>query len=76
MHIKDKSGAQKEWNFPSLGKGSVDFPRILEMLNKAHNNCPLSVEIEFTKAGPKDLAEVNQAMRDSFNYLQGLKLEA
>jgi len=76
MHIKDKTGEVHEWNFPTLGQGGVDFPRILEMLNEDENNCPLSVEIEFTKAGPKDLAEVNHAVRESFEYLQGLNLEA
>ena len=28
------------------------------------------VEIEFTAAGPKDLAEVNQAVLDSARYLK------
>lgn len=72
MHIKDKIGGFKEWNFPALGKGHVDFPAIFNLLKKAQNSCPLSIEIEFTDAGPKDLAEVNQAVRDSYEYLSGL----
>lgn len=75
MHIKDKAGGRKEWNFPALGQGSVDFPAILGMLKSAGNDCPWSIEIEFTQAGPQDLAEVNQAVRDSFVYLKGLGLE-
>lgn len=75
MHIKDKSGAHNEWNFPALGKGYIDFPKILAMLKRAGNDSPMSIEIEFTKAGPKDLAEVNQAVCDSVVYLQGLGLE-
>jgi Sugar phosphate isomerases/epimerases len=75
MHIKDKDGAHNEWNFPALGKGYIDFPHILAMLKRAGNDCPMSIEIEFTKAGPKDLAEVNQAVRDSAVYLRGLGLE-
>lgn len=76
MHIKDKAGGRQEWNFPALGQGYVDFPEILGILNRAGNNCPMSIEIEFTKAGPKDLAEVNQAVRDSYDYLKGLGLDA
>jgi L-ribulose-5-phosphate 3-epimerase len=72
MHIKDKSGGTREWNFPALGKGSVDFPAIFSMLDRAGNACPLSIEIEFTQAGPKDLAEVNQALLDSAAYLKKL----
>lgn len=75
MHIKDKAGAYHEWNFPALGEGYVDFPQILAMLKRAGNSSPMSIEIEFTKAGPKDLSEVNQAVRDSAVYLQGLGLE-
>lgn len=75
MHIKDKLGGRQEWNFPALGQGQIDFPAILELLNTAGNPCPLSLEIEFTQQGARDLAEVNQAVRDSARYLQELGLE-
>lgn len=76
MHIKDKAGGRQEWNFPTLGRGYVDFPKILDMLNTAGNNSPMSIEIEFTKAGPQNLDEVNRAVRESYDYLKGLGLEA
>lgn len=75
MHIKDKIGGAKEWNFPALGQGHVDFPALFGMLAKAGNACPLSIEIEFTQAGSKDLAEVDQAVKDSAAYLKKLGLE-
>jgi sugar phosphate isomerase/epimerase len=75
MHIKDKIGGFKEWNFPALGKGHVDFPGIFKLLDEAANDCPLSIEIEFTDAGSKDLNEVNQAVLDSYNYLKNLGME-
>lgn len=74
LHIKDKAGGRQEWNFPALGKGYVDFPKIFEILDQSGNTCPLSIEIEFTKAGPRDLKEVNQAVRDSYQYLASLGL--
>ena len=75
MHIKDKIGGQHEWNFPALGKGTVDFPAIFSMLEKAGNTCPLSIEIEFTSAGSSSLAEVNKAVLDSHDYLEHLGME-
>lgn len=75
LHLKDKAGGRQEWNFPALGKGYVDFPGILALLEQAGNASPLSIEIEFTQAGAKDLAEVNRAVADSYRYLAGLGLE-
>jgi len=74
MHLKDKSGLKNEWNFPALGKGWMPLINELELLNKHHNNCPLSVEIEFTKEGVKDIKEVHQATLDSMKYLKSLNL--
>jgi sugar phosphate isomerase/epimerase len=74
VHLKDKAGATREWNFPALGQGHVDIPGIIGLLEKAGNASPLSIEIEFTQAGPRDLAEVNQAVQVSFDYLVGLGL--
>lgn len=70
LHLKDKAGARNAWDFPALGKGYVDFPTIFTKLEAAHNNAPFSVEIEFTQAGPKDLDEINAAVRDSADYLK------
>lgn len=70
LHLKDKAGARNAWDFPALGKGYVDFETIFSKLDAAHNASPFSVEIEFTQAGPKDLAEVNAAVRDSAEYLK------
>lgn len=75
IHLKDKAGANDEWNFPAIGKGKIDFKMIVDKLEKAHNDCPLSIEIEFTKDGAKDLDEVNRAVRDSYDYLKTLGLD-
>ncbi len=75
IHLKDKSGAYNEWNFPAIGKGEIDFEIIIDKLDKAKNDCPLSIEIEFTKTGAKDLDEVNEAVKDSYDYLKHLGLD-
>ena len=69
LHLKDKAGAPAEWNFPALGEGAVDFPCIFKELFLAGNRSPFSVEIEFTQAGPADVAEVDRAMQVSADYL-------
>ena len=43
---------------------------VFALLEKAGNDSPFSIEIEFTAAGPKDLAEINQAVMDSAAYLK------
>ena len=76
MHLKDKAGEKREWNFPALGKGYVDFPMIFKKLQENNNQCPFSIEIEFTQTGPKDLSEINQAVKDSYDYLKEHGIEA
>ncbi len=72
LHIKDKAGKQNEWNFPALGKGDIDFTMLLKILEQNENSAPLSIEIEFTEEGPENLAEINQAVIDSYNYLKSI----
>lgn len=76
MHLKDKLGEQREWNFPALGKGYVDFPMVFKKLKENENLCPFSIEIEFTQAGPENLQEINRAVKDSYDYLisQGFEI--
>lgn len=70
IHLKEKAAGRQEWDFPALGKGYVPFPEVFALLEKAGNDSPFSIEIEFTAAGPKDLAEINQAVADSAAYLK------
>ena len=70
VHLKDKIGGYKEWNFPALGEGKINFPAIFEILRKNSYSGPLSVEIEFTSSGAKSLKEVNEATQKSFLYLK------
>lgn len=70
VHLKDTRGGYKEWNFPALGKGRINFSTIFHILQHAHYQGPLSVEIEFTPGGPKNLKEVDEAVQESFSYLK------
>jgi sugar phosphate isomerase/epimerase len=46
IHLKDKRGGKKVWDFPPLGMGDVDFPAIFRALGEAGYTGPISVEIE------------------------------
>ena len=72
IHLKDKLGSYQEWNFPAIGDGFLDFPRLFRTLKQANYQGPISVEIEFTPSGPKDLDEVNESVIKSFNYLSNI----
>ncbi|MDO4940542.1 MAG: sugar phosphate isomerase/epimerase family protein [Erysipelotrichaceae bacterium] len=74
MHLKDKLGETTEWNFPAIGSGYIPFKDIFEYLDNKNNSSTLTVEIEFTPEGVKDVGEVNQALIDSYNFLISLGL--
>ena len=69
IHVKDKAGETKEWNFPALGEGEIDFPTIFKLMEDSGNEAPFSVEIEFTQDGPESIEEVHRAVKASADYL-------
>ncbi|HLJ09872.1 MAG TPA: sugar phosphate isomerase/epimerase [Planctomycetaceae bacterium] len=46
-HLKDKIGGHHVWNFPALGRGHVDFKKLIGMLKRGRYTGPCSVEVEF-----------------------------
>ena len=72
VHMKDKVGGKMEWNFPALGKGEVDFPRILTVLEQSGYQGPFSIEIELTPETERNAELIDQAFRDSLAYLRSL----
>ena len=68
-HLKDKIGGHRVWNFPTLGKGHVDFRKLLRTFNARNYTGPFSVEVEFKGAPLPSLAIVNRAIKNSYNYL-------
>jgi L-ribulose-5-phosphate 3-epimerase len=67
MHLKDKGGANREWNFPTIGQGNLDMDRMLRIVRDTGCDAPISVEIEFTSQGPSSLEEVNEAVSKSYS---------
>jgi sugar phosphate isomerase/epimerase len=48
FHLKDQRGGKGVADFPPLGEGEVDIPRILGRLRDTGFSGPVSMEIEFT----------------------------
>lgn len=70
VHLKDKQGAQNEWDFPALGTGYVNFSALAAL--NVWESCPCaSVEIEFTPMGASR-EETERAVRASVGYLKSL----
>jgi L-ribulose-5-phosphate 3-epimerase len=72
IHLKEKAGATTEWNFPAIGRGDLDFERILGILKKNGCQVPLSIEIEFTPAGPNGVEDVHESLAFSVQTIKRL----
>ncbi|MEI8199673.1 MAG: sugar phosphate isomerase/epimerase [Eubacteriales bacterium] len=76
MHLKDKVGFDKVWNFPAIGSGDLDLTGLMDYVDANGYTGPISIEIEFTEEftmRPKvqgDLATADKAVKDSFDYLK------
>ncbi len=75
VHLKETTGGKGNWNFPAIGAGTVDFGRVLAILEQAGYSGPYSVEIEFQGEPWPALADVDDAMRSSYEHLAALGLE-
>ena len=75
VHLKDTTGGKGNWDFPAVGAGTVDFARVLEILEDAGYSGPYSVEIEFRGEPWPSLEDVNAAMRRSYEHLSALGLK-
>jgi sugar phosphate isomerase/epimerase len=75
VHLKDKLGAQKDWNFPPIGSGELKLVEFIEYLKDYGYDGPYSIEIEYTQdfcmrdKVPGDLEVANKAVKDAYDYL-------
>ena len=64
VEFKDHSGGLETWDFPVLGKGTVDFPVIVDMLREHNYQGPITLEFEGTRGVELNEAETKQAIAD------------
>ena len=67
VHLKEKRGGYKVWDFPALGEGDIDFIKLMDLLKDY--NTPFSVEIEFD-GKDRTLDEINNAVKKSYQFLK------
>ena len=72
VELKDHNGEFETWNFPTLGRGIVDFPAVLAILREHHYTGPMTVEIEGIKGVRRDQQAIEQDIADSVAYLRSL----
>lgn len=78
VHLKDKAGEMKEWNFPGVGSGNLKLKEFMEYMDSKDYTGPYSIEIEYTEdfcmrdKKPEDLAVANKAVKDSYDYLKSI----
>lgn len=75
VHLKDTVGGYRNWNFPAIGKGHVNFKKLLRMFKRGGYTGPFTVEIEFQGEPWPSLADVNKAMKQSYKHLADLGLQ-
>ena len=72
FHLKDHIGGEREWNFPAVGEGQIDFKKIGEIMTEHHWHGPISIEIEFTGDPFPPVEEVHRSMKASYDHLVSL----
>lgn len=76
IHLKDKIGGAKVWNFPAIGKGELNLTAFLHILENYGYTGPYSVEIEYTEnftmnaKQPGEIELANQAVKESFAFFK------
>ena len=72
VHLKDTADGRGAWNFPALGSGTVDFGRVLEILDDAGFDGPLSIEMEFQGEPWPPVSQIHRDMLESRRHLETL----
>lgn len=72
VHLKDTNGGFREWHFPALGAGVVDFPGLFATLDSIGYEGPYTLEIEGVEGEQKTEALVCERIAQSLEYLKQL----
>ncbi len=72
VELKDHNGELGVWNFPALGKGVVDFPAVLNVLEAHHFNGPITMEVEGILGVTMDENQTKRYIGESVRYIQSL----
>ncbi len=74
VHLKESLGKLKDFNFPALGTGIVDFPAIVRMLNERRFFGPFTMELEGTTGVEFTREQTLAHVEESVRYLRSTGL--
>jgi len=72
VELKDHNLEYESWDFPTLGKGKVNFPGILQVLKEHSYKGPITIEFEGTKGVELTEEQTKQAIADSVAHVRSL----
>lgn len=73
VHLKDYSGdAPRQWAFPTLGKGHVDFDEVFRLLNKQGFEGPVTLEIEGVQGEELSEEQMQERVAESVRYARSV----
>lgn len=72
VELKDHNGQYMDWNFPVLGKGVVNFPAVLKVLEKHGFRGPITMEVEGVQGVTMTETQTKRYIAESIQYIQSL----
>jgi len=74
VHLKDTDGGFKSPNFPILGQGIVQFPRIKQILDMVGFAGPLTLELEGPVVAGLQVEQRHEVVKACMDYLRSIAL--
>lgn len=72
VHLKDTNGKYRDWCFPALGRGIVDFPAVFQALDDFGYTGPYTMEIEGIEGEHRTADLIKNRIAESVQYLKQL----
>ena len=72
VELKNHDGKYMSWNFPAIGKGVVDFPGVLRLLEQHGFKGPITIEVEGIQGLEMNEAQTKSYIAQSVAYIKSL----
>jgi len=72
VHLKDSNGRPHAWDFPTIGTGIVDFPRVIRILNDVGFTGPFTMELEGVEGQQFNADDACEDVAASVAYLRSI----
>ncbi len=72
VEFKDHNGGFETWNFPTIGKGVVDFSAVMKILTDHNYAGPVTMEVEGVRGVKMDADQTKKYIEQSANHVRTL----